>query len=94
MYDENLHAWEDWDLNLRCSNGGYLFHHTCIKDGSTLIRLHDNSMMGDPNNMRINFVKFNEKHKVREIPGKFDKMKRVIKTFAPRFIIKAIKSAI
>jgi len=92
-YDEELKAFEDWDFNLRCSNNGFLFHHESIKGSFTLIRLHPASMMTRSDHMKNNFVRFNAKHGVRQMPAKpkrrFDRVRKIIKSLLPSFMQKA-----
>lgn len=64
LFDEKLTALEDWDLHLRCSDKGFLFHHHYVQHGKTLIRLHNNSMMRNDNHINDNWLILSEKHQL------------------------------
>ncbi|MDB5249645.1 MAG: glycosyltransferase [Segetibacter sp.] len=91
LFDENLKALEDWDLHLRCSNNGFIFHHHYVDEGNTLIRLHNNSMMRNENHIRDNWERFNAKHQILNIQQepikKIAKQKEVIKSLIPPILL-------
>jgi glycosyltransferase involved in cell wall biosynthesis len=97
-FDENLKALEDWDFHIRCTNGGYKFHHSYDKYSRTLIRLHDSSMMRNQKLLDDNFYVLIAKHQLSRIETpplqKEYLIKRLLRAITPPIIIKLLRNLV
>jgi glycosyltransferase involved in cell wall biosynthesis len=52
MFDENIHALEDWDFWLRCAFSEVYFQHYTSHDDLSLVRVHKSSLSNKKDRMR------------------------------------------
>lgn len=96
LFDEALIALEDWDFHLRCAKKGIKFQHAGYGNlNRTLIRIHDDSMMGSIDRLENAYLVFASKHYFTVQPNpnlkKIRKITRYISLIIPPIVIKMIK---
>ncbi|GAB2698821.1 hypothetical protein GCM10027037_23970 [Mucilaginibacter koreensis] len=94
LFDESLKALEDWDFNIRCSIGGYKFHHFYANSALTHIRLHDKSMMRNQKLLDENYYTLQLRYSIAspiitEVKQP-SMIKKIIKQFIPPILIQLL----